>query len=260
MMLATRMAGISYPESEPFYYKEELLNFSPRFLEDHFPPSVMSRGFVAPRASTPEDPLLVVVLISGSGSGLAALLRHQQISGCAHKTVLVISDKPEAGGLTHASNYDVHNMSLPLSEELSGLERRLEQESRVLDAISKSGAELVVLSGYMRILTSDFVSRWKGRLINIHPSLLPLFPGAHAHRDVLKAGEDNSGCTVHLVDEGVDSGPILAQQIVPVHEGDTEDSLGARVRKAEHALYPAVLDQFCSDPLSFEIGWSVEVG
>jgi len=220
----------------------------------------MSRGFVAPRASTSEDPLLVAVLISGSGSGLAALLGHQQGVGCTHKTVMVISDKPEAGGLAHAKRHGVLNMSIPLSEELSGLERRIEQESRVLDAIAKSKAELVVLSGYMRILTSDFVSRWKGRLINIHPSLLPLFPGAHAHRDVLNAGEDNSGCTVHLVDEGVDTGPILAQQIVPVLKGDTVGSLGARVRKAEHALYPSVLDRFCSDPLSFEIGWGVEVG
>ena len=220
----------------------------------------MGRGFVAPRASTSEDPLLVVVLISGSGSGLSALLGHQQGVGCTHKTVMVISDKPEAGGLAHAKRHGVPNMSIPLSEELSGLERRREQESRVLDAIAKSGAELVVLSGYMRILTSDFVSRWKGRLVNIHPSLLPLFPGAHAHRDVLNADEDFSGCTVHLVDEGVDTGPILAQQIVPVHEDDTVDSLGARVRKAEHALYPSVLDRFCSDPLSFEIGWGVEIG
>ena len=136
----------------------------------------------------------------------------------------------------------------------------MEQESRVLDAIAKSGAGLVVLSGYMRILTSDFVSRWKGRLVNIHPSLLPLFPGAHAHRDVLNAGEVISGCTVHLVDEGVDTGPILARQIVPVHEDDTVDSLSMRIRKAEHALYPSVLDRLCSDPLSFEIGWGVEIG
>ena len=236
------------------------VEFLPTILRGSRFPSAMSRGFVAPRASTSEDPLLVAVLISGSGSGLAALLEYQQSVGCTHKTVMVISDKPEAGGLAHAKRHDVPHVSIPLSEGLSGLERRIEQESRVLDAIAKSGAELVVLSGYMRILTSDFVSRWKGRLINIHPSLLPLFPGAHAHRDVLNAGEDNSGCTVHLVDEGVDTGPILAQQIVPVLKGDTVDSLGARVRKAEHALYPDVLDRFCSDPLSFEIGWSVEVG
>ena len=236
------------------------VEFLPTILRGSRFPSAMGRGFVAPRASTSEDPLLVAVLISGSGSGLAALLEYQQSVGCTHKTVMVISDKPEAGGLAHAKRHDVPHVSIPLSEGLSGLERRIEQESRVLDAIAKSGAELVVLSGYMRILTSDFVSRWKGRLINIHPSLLPLFPGAHAHRDVLNAGEDNSGCTVHLVDEGVDTGPILAQQTVPVLKGDTVDSLGARVRKAEHTLYPEVLDRFCGEPLSFEIGWSVEVG
>ena len=95
----------------------------------------MSRGFVPPRDSTSEDPLLVVVLISGSGSGLAALLEHQQSAGCMHRTVMVISDKPEAGGLAHAKRYAVPHMSIPLSEELSGLERRIEQEARVLDAI-----------------------------------------------------------------------------------------------------------------------------
>ena len=154
----------------------------------------MGDGFVAPRASTPEDPLRVAVLLSGSGSGLAALLKHQQNEGCTHKTVMVISDKPDAGGLAHAERYGVPSMSIPLSEKISGLERRIEQEARVLHELAESGAELVVLSGYMRILTSDFVSRWKGRLINIHPSLLPLFPGAHAHRDVLAAGEEESGC------------------------------------------------------------------
>jgi len=235
------------------------VEFLPTILRGSRFPSAMSRGFVAPRASTSEDPLLVAVLISGSGSGLAALLKHQQNEGCTHKTVVVISDKPNAGGLAHAERYGIPSMPIPLSEKISGLGRRMEQEARILHELAEWGTELVVLSGYMRILTSDFVSRWKGRLINIHPSLLPLFPGAHAHRDVLHAGEDNSGCTVHLVDEGVDTGPILAQQIVPVLKGDTVDSLGARVRKAEHGLYPDVLDRFCSDPLSFEIGWSVEV-
>lgn len=235
------------------------MEFLPTILRGVRPPSSMGDGFVAPRASTPEDPLRVAVLLSGSGSGLAALLKHQQNEGCTHKTVMVISDKPDAGGLAHAERYGVPSMSIPLSEKISGLERRIEQEARVLHELAESGAELVVLSGYMRILTSDFVSRWKGRLINIHPSLLPLFPGAHAHRDVLAAGEDVSGCTVHLVDEGVDTGPILAQRSVPVHKSDTVDSLGARVRKVEHVLYPSVLDRFCSDPLSFEIGWGIEI-
>lgn len=235
------------------------MEFLPTILRGVRSPSSMGDGFVAPRASTPEDPLRVAVLLSGSGSGLAALLKHQQNEGCTHKTVMVISDKPNVGGLAHAESYGVPSMSIPLSEGISGLERRIEQEARVLHELAESRAELVVLSGYMRILTSDFVSRWKGRLINIHPSLLPLFPGAHAHRDVLAAGEDESGCTVHLVDEGVDTGPILAQRTVPVHKGDTVDSLGARVKKVEHVLYPSVLDRFCSDPLSFEIGWGVEI-
>ena len=164
---------------------------------------------------------------------------------------MVISDKPEAGGLAHAKRHGVPNMSILLSEKLSGLERRREQESRVRDAIAKSGAELVVLSGYMRILTSDFVSRWKGRLVNIHPSLLPLFPGAHAHRDVLNAGEDISGRPQHI------------SRRRRRHWADTSSADRARSRGryygfvehayqegVKYALYPSVLDRLCSDPLS----------
>tara|TARA_B100001750_G_C15436031_1_gene560965 strand:- start:769 stop:1137 length:369 start_codon:yes stop_codon:yes gene_type:complete len=109
-----------------------------------------------------------------------------------------------------------------------------------------SDVELVVLSGYMRILTPWFVSRWKGRLVNIHPSLLPDFPGAHAHRDALAAGASVTGCTVHLVDERVDSGPILAQSQVEVLPGDDEEALQERVKRAEHVLYPKTLDRLCS--------------
>ena len=98
----------------------------------------------------------------------------------------------------------------------------------------------------MRILSPWFVERWKGRLVNIHPSLLPSFPGAHAHRDVLAAGVEITGCTVHLVDEGVDTGPILAQQSVEVTSDDTEDTLQERVKQVEHELYPKTLDLLCS--------------
>jgi len=116
--------------------------------------------------------------------------------------------------------------------------------------LEAADVELVVLSGYMRILTPWFVKRWKGRLINIHPSLLPDFPGAHAHRDALAAGVSVTGCTVHLVDEGVDSGPILAQREVEVLAGDNEEALQERVKAAEHILYPEVLDRLCSGQIS----------
>ena len=106
--------------------------------------------------------------------------------------------------------------------------------------------ELIVLSGYMRILTSDFVKPWAGRILNIHPSLLPDFPGAHAHRDVISAGVKKSGCTVHFVDSGMDTGPIIAQKEVEVLADDDESSLGERIKIEEHKLYPKVIDQLAA--------------
>ena len=119
-------------------------------------------------------------------------------------------------------------------------------ENLIHDTLMNYDIELVVLSGYMRILTSTFVSKWKGRLINIHPSLLPKYPGAHAHRDALADGANMTGCTVHLVDEGVDTGEIIAQEEVEILDGDTIEELQERVKKIEHQLYPKVLDIFCS--------------
>ena len=129
-------------------------------------------------------------------------------------------------------------------------ERRVAHERLVNAELEAADVELVVLSGYMRILTPWFVRRWKGRLVNIHPSLLPDFPGAHAHRDALAAGVSVTGCTVHLVDEGVDSGPILAQREIEVLAGDNEEALQERVKVLEHILYPEVLDRLCSGQIS----------
>lgn len=125
----------------------------------------------------------------------------------------------------------------------------------ILSQLRSAGVELVILSGYMRILTPSFVEIWKGRLLNIHPSMLPDFPGAHAHRDALAADVETTGCTVHLVDEGVDSGPILAQREVPIFPDDDVESLQDRVKKVEHVLYPAVIDLFCSGGVSPDILW-----
>ncbi len=134
--------------------------------------------------------------------------------------------------------------------EVEKSERRVAHERLVNAELEAADVELVVLSGYMRILTPWFVRRWKGRLINIHPSLLPDFPGAHAHRDALAAGVSVTGCTVHLVDEGVDSGPILAQREIEVRPNDDEEALQERVKEEEHLLYPDVLDRLCSGQIS----------
>ena len=209
----------------------------------------MGSDFLLPRAGTIEDPVRLAVLVSGGGSGLAALLRYQQTPR-SHSTVLALADSTDAEGLEHARNAGVKSVGVPLPMEIDRSERRLAHEHLVHAELVAADVELVVLSGYMRILTPWFVSRWKGRLINIHPSLLPNFPGAHAHRDVLAAGVSVTGCSVHLVDEGVDSGPVLAQRQVEVLPDDDEAALQERVKKIEHILYPEIIDQLCSGRIS----------
>ena len=213
----------------------------------------MEAPFVLPRAASIEEPLRLAVLISGGGSGLSSLLAYQSYEPRCHQTVLVIADSENAGGLEHGRSAGIATMGIELPKGLQINERRLAHESMILRQLKSSEVELVVLSGYMRILTPSFIAIWKGRLLNIHPSLLPEFPGAHPHRDALAAGVKTTGCTVHLVDEGVDSGPILAQREVPILTDDDEESLRDRVKKVEHALYPEIIDLLCSGGLSLEV-------
>ena len=137
-----------------------------------------------------------------------------------------------------------------IPDNASKSENWLAHEKMIQAELESSKIELVVLSGYMRILSPWIVGKWKGRLVNIHPSLLPDFPGVNAHRDVISAGVSTTGCTVHMVDEGVDSGPILAQKTVPVLPEDDEESLQQRVKKVEHILNPETIDLLCSGAFS----------
>ena len=210
----------------------------------------MEAPFILPRVSSIEQPLRLAVLISGGGSGLASLLAFQSSEPRCHRTVIVLADSENAGGLEHGKRAGITTVGIPIPMEMEGTERRLAHESMIQNQLQSSRAEVLILSGYMRIFTPSFVEKWKGRIVNIHPSLLPDFPGAHAHRDVLSAGVSTTGCTVHLVDEGVDTGPILAQREVPVLEGDNEKSLQERVKKVEHMLYPETIDLFCRGRLS----------
>ncbi|MEE2630282.1 MAG: phosphoribosylglycinamide formyltransferase [Candidatus Thermoplasmatota archaeon] len=210
----------------------------------------MGSEFILPRNASSNDPLRLAVLISGGGSGLLSLLEHQSASSCAHRTVLVLSDRENAGGLQHGRDSGVKTLSIPLMDITDSLAQRTTHEEEIHRQLIECEIELVVLSGYMRILTPWFVGHWKGRLVNIHPSLLPDFPGAHAHRDVLSAGAKVTGCTVHLVDEGVDSGPILAQQSIPVKPNDDETSLQERVKEVEHSLYPKIIDMLSTGEIS----------
>ena len=203
----------------------------------------MTRGVCVARKASAENPLRCAVLISGSGTGMEKLILHQQSnSQCSHQTVIVISDKKSATGLSKAADLGITNIAIELPDIENAAQRRTSHEELITQAIEKSGAEIVILSGYMRILTASFVDKWSPNLVNIHPSLLPHFPGADAHGDVIASTVEVSGCTVHFVDSGVDSGAIIAQCRVPRFSDDDAASLGARVRVEEHRIYPLVID------------------
>ncbi len=171
------------------------------------------------------------VLISGRGSNLAALIAASADPFYPAEVALVISNRDGAAGLAHAERANIPHAVLPHREPSD-----FAREAGAL--LRRSGVELVCLAGFMRILDAHFVESWRDRMVNIHPSLLPAFPGLHAQRQAIAAGVRFSGCTVHFVRAEVDSGPIIAQGIVPVCEGDDEEALSARILEVEHRLYP----------------------
>jgi formyltetrahydrofolate-dependent phosphoribosylglycinamide formyltransferase len=178
------------------------------------------------------------VLISGRGSNLAALLRAAAAPDYPARIALVLSNEPAAPGLDIAREAGVPAEAVdhrPFGRD------RAAHEAAIEDRLAAHGIGLVALAGYMRRLTPWLVQRWKGRMINIHPSLLPAFPGLDTHARALAAGATEHGCTVHFVTEHVDQGPIIGQRRVPVRPDDTPDRLAARVLAAEHQLYPACL-------------------
>ena len=198
------------------------------------------------KIGTSDNPLRIAVFFSGSGTGMNALLSHQGSAQCLHKTVLCVTDKENAGGIQYAEQHDVPVLVETVDTSLPKEERRREHEKRITKQHDGAGIDLIVLSGYMRLLSPNFVDKYFPRIINIHPSLLPAFPGRDAHTDVLASGVRVSGCTVHVVDAGMDTGPILAQRRVPVFSTDTRSQLAKRVQLEEHRLYPEVIDSICS--------------
>lgn len=183
----------------------------------------------------------VAVLISGRGSNLAALLDAQG-PYCPYEVVVVGSNNPEAAGLQRARESGIAAFAIdhrPFGKDRAAFERELDAQLRAHDVT------MVALAGFMRVLTSPFVGAWSGKLLNIHPSLLPLFPGLDTHARALAAGVKVHGCTVHWVTEGVDAGEPIGQAAVPVLPDDTPDLLQARVLDAEHVLYPACLALAC---------------
>jgi phosphoribosylglycinamide formyltransferase-1 len=179
----------------------------------------------------------VAVLISGRGSNMQALVEAARAPEYPAEIVLVVSNRPEAAGLAWAKAQGLPAVAL----DHTHFESREHFEGQLQGLLTASRVDLVALAGFMRLMTAPFVERWRERMLNIHPSLLPAFKGLGVHERVLAAGVKITGCTVHLVRPEMDDGPILAQAAVPVRAGDTPDTLAARVLAAEHRLYPRTL-------------------
>ncbi len=182
----------------------------------------------------------VVIFISGGGSNMETLIRAAQAPDYPAEVVAVISDKAEAGGLTKAQAAGIKTHVFVRKDYAS----KEAHEDAILAQLAAIAPDIVCLAGYMRLLSGRFIAPYEGRILNIHPSLLPLFPGLHTHQRALDAGMKLAGCTVHLVTEGMDEGPIVAQAAVAITEGDTAETLAARVLTAEHQLYPQALRNF----------------
>lgn len=182
----------------------------------------------------------VAILISGGGSNMAALL-HDMAKDRAAVPVLVASNNPAAQGLDRAAALGVPAAAV---DHRAFAGDRAAFEAALLVPLLAARPDIVCLAGFMRVLTPGFVDRFRGRMLNIHPSLMPNYPGLHTHARALTAGDREAGCTVHVVTPVLDDGPILGQARVPVLPGDTEATLGARVLAIEHRLYPAVLRRF----------------
>lgn len=182
------------------------------------------------------------ILISGRGSNMQALVRAMAAPAFPAETAVVISNRPEALGLDWAKKQGLATVAIDHRQFAT----RVAFEARLHQTLLEYGTELVCNAGFMRLLTGGFVDRWRDRHLNIHPSLLPAFPGLNTHERVLQSGAMITGCTVHFVRLEMDSGPIIAQAAVPVVPGDRQDTLAARVLEAEHRVYPLALDLVAS--------------
>ena len=187
------------------------------------------------------------VLCSGRGTDLQSIIDAIAAGQVPAEIAIVLTDK-EAYALQRARQAGIEAVCVDRRQ----YDGREPFEKALIEKLEAAGVTLVVLAGFMRILTPYFVGHFAGRIMNIHPALLPSFPGAHAHRDVLAYGVKVSGCTVHFVDEGTDSGPIIMQAAVPVLDDDTEETLGARVLKEEHRIYPECIRLYCEGKLKVD--------
>lgn len=179
----------------------------------------------------------IAVFISGGGSNMLSLAKACESADFPAEIIGVFSDKPDASGLEKAKALGIETFAFARKD----YDSKQAHETAILAALAALKPDFICLAGYMRLLSGDFIRPWAGRILNIHPSLLPLFPGLHTHQRALDAGQRLAGCTVHFVTEGMDEGPIIAQSAVPILPGDTQDALAARVLKVEHKTYPLAL-------------------
>jgi len=196
----------------------------------------------------------VAVLISGRGSNLAALIAAQDDS---YRIILVVSNVADAGGLEKARVAGIATQVIPHTGPLGEKKTRADFDAEIDAALRAAGVEIVVLAGFMRILSDGFVRGWEGRMINIHPSLLPAYKGTKVHERVIEAREALSGASVHFVVPELDAGPVIAQAAVPVHPSDTPETLAARVLDIEHQIYPEALKLLATGKVELKNGLAV---
>ncbi len=190
--------------------------------------------------TAPRKKIRLGVLASGGGSNLQSIIDACNAGSLDAEIALVLSNNPEAGALARA-----RDNAIPLEcIDHRDFAQRSDFDRAVVDCLEDRGVELVVLAGFMRLISGAFLEKFPHRIMNIHPALLPAFPGLHVQRKALESGARFSGCTVHFVDEGMDTGPIIIQAVVPVLEQDTEDTLSARILEQEHRIYPRAIQLF----------------
>ncbi len=190
----------------------------------------------------------IVVLISGSGTNLQAIINAGKLSDYPGSVVGVVSNKSDAYGLTRAQNAEIETVTLSHKD----FESRESYDQALIEKIDLFSPDIIVLAGFMRILTPAFVQHYQGKLLNIHPSLLPKYQGLNTHQRAIDAGDTEHGVSVHFVTEELDGGPVILQAKVPVFDGDTCDDLAARVHEQEHRIYPLVVKWLCQNRLSMK--------
>ena len=188
------------------------------------------------------------VLVSGGGSNLQSIIDHVEAGNIPADIAVVISNEPEAYGLVRAENHGIENVVINHRKFSS----RRDFDASLVEALRERRIDLVVLAGFMRLLSKEFLKAFPGRVMNIHPALLPSFPGTHVWADQVRHGVKFSGCTVHFVDEGMDTGPIIIQAVVPVLDEDDADSLAARILRQEHRIYPQAVRLFAEGRLKLD--------